>query len=64
MSLFKLGADTSIRAVTDLERTEVGRGWFRDARMGAPESYWGEFHRAPMLACKGRRAILERGGRP
>jgi len=64
MSLFELGADTSIRAMINLERTEVGMGWFGDARMGASESHRVEFHGAPVLACEGRRTILEGGGRP
>jgi len=39
-------------------------GWFGDARMGASESHRVEFHGAPVLACEGRRTILEGGGRP
>lgn len=62
MSLFGLGADTSIRAAINLERTEVGRGWFGDARMHASKSHRVEFHGAQRLACEGRRAILEGSG--
>ncbi len=64
MSLFELGADTSMRAIIDLERTEVGRGWFGSARMGASESRRVQIQSAPMFAREGRRAILEGGGRP
>ena len=62
MSLFGLEADTSIRAVINLERTEVSGGWFGDARMGASESHRVEFHGAQRLACEGRRAIPEGSG--
>lgn len=64
MSLFGLGADTSIRAMINLERTEVGKGWFGSARMDASESRRVELQSAPMFACEGRRAILEGGGPP